>query len=68
MIPYVRYSFYKHFRDGMKYIENQQELPFTKEESCDISIDDERYKSHKAAYQFGMDMTSKEIYQAVEAL
>ena len=68
MIPYVRYSFYKHFRDGMKYIENQQELPFTKEESCDISIDDERYKSHKAAYQFGIDMTSKEIYQAVEAL
>ena len=68
MIPYVRYSFYKHFRDGMKYIENQQELPFTKEESCDISIDDERYKSHKDAYQFGMDMTSKEIYQAVEAL
>ena len=68
MIPYVRYSFYKHFRDGMKYIENQQELPFTKEESCDISIDDERYKSHKSAYQFGMDMTSKEIYQAVEAL
>ena len=68
MIPYVRYSFYKHFRDGMKYIENQQELPFTKEESCDISIDDERYKSHKSAYQFGMDMTSKEIYHAVEAL
>ena len=68
MIPYVRYSFYKHFRDGMKYIENQQELPFTKEESCDISIDDERYKSHKDAYQFGIDMTSKEIYQAVEAL
>lgn len=68
MIPYVRYSFYKHFRDGMKYIEKQQELPFTKEESCDISIDDERYKSHKEAYQYGIEMTSKEIYQAVEAL
>ncbi|MGN1398536.1 MAG: anaerobic ribonucleoside-triphosphate reductase [Erysipelotrichaceae bacterium] len=68
MIPYVRYSFYKHFKDGMKYIEEVSEMPFTKEESCDISIDDERYTSHKQAYQFGLDMTSKEIYQAVEAL
>ncbi len=68
MVPYVRYSFYKHFKDGMHYIEEIDQLPFTKEEARDISIDDERYTSHKRAYEYASNLTAKEIYQAVEAL
>ncbi|MDO4377877.1 MAG: anaerobic ribonucleoside-triphosphate reductase [Erysipelotrichia bacterium] len=68
MVPYVRYSFYKHFKDGMHYIEEIDQLPFTKEEARDISIDDDRYTSHKRAYEYALNLTAKEIYQAVEAL
>lgn len=34
----------------------------------DISIDDTYYKNHHDAYQYAIDMTKKEIYQAVEGL
>ena len=34
----------------------------------DISIDDMYYKNHSAVYQYAIDMTKKEIYQAVEGL
>ena len=34
----------------------------------DISIDDMYYKNHHAVYQYAIDMTEKEIYQAVEGL
>ena len=34
----------------------------------DISIDDMYYRNHNAVYQYAIDMTKKEIYQAVEGL
>lgn len=68
MVPYVRYSFYKHFKDGMHYIEKIDDMPFSKEDAKNVSIDDERYTSHPQAYEYAMNLTSKEIYQAVEAL
>ncbi len=68
MVPYVRYSFYKHFKDGLHYIEKIDELPFTKSEAKDISIEDERYAAHPASYEYATNLTAKEIYQAVEAL
>jgi ribonucleoside-triphosphate reductase len=67
MVPYVRKSFYKHFRDGMKYIEGEI-LPDI--ESEDFAIDSDFYLAgaHDKAYQFAMDMTTKELRQAVEGM
>ena len=67
MLPYVRLSFYKHFCDGMKYVEKED--VFTPTENIrDVSIEDKRYKEYSKAYQYAMEMTTKEIYQAVEGM
>ena len=66
MVPYVRLSFYKHFKNGMKYIE---EIEYEQSNNVEqISIDDERYKNFPKAYQYAMDMTTKELKQAVEGM
>ena len=36
--------------------------------SVDISINDKKFKKYKNAYNYALDMTKKEIYQAVEGL
>lgn len=67
MIPYVRKSFYKHWKDGMKYLNNVNKFNddiFTDK----LSIADEKYLHPKNAYDYAMDMTVKETYQAVEGL
>lgn len=66
MIPYVRKSFYKHFRDGLKYIEKSDYI--THEPMEGYSIDNDGFKQHKEAYLFAIDKTEKEVYQAVEGL
>ena len=72
MVPYVRKSFNKHFCDGLKYIESQeQQIEVYKNRSTpikDISIDDEWYKDFPKAYEYAMDMTEKELMQAVEGM
>lgn len=67
MIPYVRKSFYKHWKDGMKYCEGINEpAPVTPEE---VGIDDKFYTiAYEKAYQYAMDMTKKEVKQAVEGM
>ena len=71
MVPYVRLSFWKHFKDGLKYVSQtsggwiEESLP---EDKTTASIEDEIYKSDRQAYEYAMDMTTKEIYQAVEGL
>lgn len=67
MVPYVRKSFYKHWKNGLKYIENtiyHNEV----ENVTDISIENSFYKKHQLAYEYAMDMTVKEVYQAVEGM
>ncbi|MBR6516683.1 MAG: hypothetical protein IKT40_07470 [Bacilli bacterium] len=66
MVPYVRKSFYKHYRDGMKYILNMDD--FDQEKNDERSIEDEYYKRNEGVYQFAIDMTLKELKQAVEGL
>lgn len=66
MIPYVRKSFYKHWRDGIKYIENCKPESLIKPENW--SIEDEVYKHYDRAYQYAMDKTQQEVYQAAEGL
>ena len=73
MVPYVRKSFNKHFRDGLVYCEEQQDqVEVYKNPSGskieDISIEDSWYKAFPKAYRYAMDMTRKEAHQAVEGL
>ena len=67
MVPYVRKSFYKHWKDGMKYIENVNPC-CDKADAGNLSIDNAGYKEFDKAYQYAMDMTVKETYQAVEGM
>ena len=65
MVPYVRKSFFKHWKDGRKYLMNDtnaDNLVFFK----DKTINDDYYKDN--AYQYAIDMTSKELQQAVEGM
>ena len=76
MVPYVRKSFLKHFKDGLKYIENKDK----EEIEClipalldgdkieEVEITDERYKKYGKAWEYAYDMTKKEIHQAVEGM
>ena len=68
MVPYVRKSFYKHFKDGMTYVEPHVYDSEWLKNMKDKSIDDEGFKSYKKAYKYAMDMTEKEIQQAVEGM
>lgn len=67
MLPYVRLSFYKHFCDGMKYVEMKDVFALA-ENIRDVSINDKRYKEYSKAYQYAIEMTTKETYQAVEGM
>ena len=67
MVPYVRKSFAKHFRDGVKYLkpcDDYYRIP------SELSFDDiEANDSHNdKAYHYALDMTNKEVYQAVEGM
>ena len=66
MVPYVRKSFRKHFNDGLKYIEHSDNL--CGKEYNDISIDHFYYHINEDAYKYAMDMTEKELMQAVEGM
>lgn len=69
MVPFFRHSFYKHFNDGLKYVENRSRvLNMTDDVIKNTSIDDDVYKSHYQAYNYALDMTVKETYQGIEAL
>lgn len=67
MVPYVRKSFSKHFKDGIKYIKPEddpnrvpKELSFN-----DLEANDPR---NAKVYQYAMDMTKRELNQAVEGM
>lgn len=67
MVPYVRKSFYKHYCDGLHYLHHVDDFKLeTKIE--DTSIDDEIYSSNQDAYEYAMDMTTKELFQSVEGM
>lgn len=65
MVPYVRISFYKHFKEGMKDIEGM-ELSEDYEET--LPIDNDKYTKYEKAYEYAMEQTVKETYQAVEGM
>ena len=74
MVPYMRKSFFKHYKDGLKYIANIHPDAIAKFEetghiSPKLSINDDRYINYDArAYNYAMDRTVNECRQAVEGL
>ena len=75
MVPYVRKSFYKHWEEAMKYIYNQpldfsiEDTRFRFSKKVEVSIEDDYFKSFGyKVYDYAMEMTVKEIQQAVEAM
>lgn len=69
MVPYVRKSFYKHYKDGIVYLEELGTEDFDNGYiRNDMSIEDDDYKKFSKAYRYAMDMTKKECYQAVEGM
>ena len=73
MVPYVRKSFYKHYLDGMKYIEcvDNDWIEMNKKDfhRDNPSINEPAYFNFDSkAYKYAMDKTEKEVYQAVEGL
>ena len=70
MVPYVRKSFSKHIKDGLKYIEEIDDEEYINSVPKELKFDDLEANDtrHKKAYNYAMDMTIKEVYQAVEAM
>ena len=69
MVPYVRKSFYKHFVDGLHYIEDPIGDKYLSHINNELSIEDERYKKpYSYAYNYAMDMTIRETEQAAEGM
>lgn len=70
MVPYVRKSFWKHFKDGLLWCDGK--LPdMSREDSGEHlkrSIEDDCYKEYLKAYRYAKVMTTKECYQAVEGM
>lgn len=71
MVPYVRKSFYKHFKDGMKYLCDLDETNSETLKSVSIisPIEDENYRDiFPEVYRYAMDMTEREVHQAAEGM
>ena len=72
MVPYIRKSFHKHFRDGIVWVEHRilDCSPPDGVDVTDLAIDGEFYKNLECpnAYDYAMLMTERETHQAVEGL
>lgn len=82
MIPYVRKSFYKHLKDGLMYMGKASDYKVYNEhfreirENCDVEIENSDWSNYfiedfyipQEVYDYAMDMTEKEAYQAAEGL
>ena len=67
MVPYVRKSFWKHFKDGLEYIQGEPR-PHDDVFDPDLPIDSDIYKVATEAYRYAMDMTEREVHQAAEGM
>lgn len=66
LAPFVKMSFHKHYKDGLKYIEgiDYSEL----EPMNEYSIDNNGFKKYPRVYEYAMDMLEKEGKQAAQGL
>ena len=77
MVPYVRKSFYKHYKDGAFWSGNfggrrakrpEEYFRINNLDPKNVSIEDDYYKEDKTIYEYALDMTIKELQQAVEGM
>lgn len=69
LVPYVRKSFYKHYKDGLKYVaKSHEDVLINKDQVTEVSIDDKKIYKNEAAYEFALDMTEREVRQGAEGL
>lgn len=68
MVLYVRKSFYKHYKDGLKYLEHKEMFDLNSRHPEDISINEIIWKNYPHVYDYALEMTEKEIEQAVEGM
>jgi ribonucleoside-triphosphate reductase len=68
--PYVKKSFVKHYKDGMKYISHYTDelIQETINNGFDISLNSENAKAYESVYQYAYDMTYREGMQGAQAL
>jgi len=66
MVPYVRKSFFKHYKDYIELVE-EHELDYSFHNA--LSIEENDYKAYnEKAYKYAMKKTEKECQQAVEGM
>ena len=69
MVPYVRLSFYNHYRDGLQFISKKDPGPkLSKKEAKNFSVDDTLFYNDLEAYNYALRKTNTELNQAVEGL
>ena len=74
MVPYVRKSFRKHYINGLHYIEGISKNVIDNIvneiwiDAKDMSIEDGAYDMYPKARQYALDLTEKELMQAVEGM
>jgi len=83
MVPYIRKSFWKHFKDGVKYLNDDNgdhyflgvdtsKMPISNYDSSTIDNSVlplvQTAMCNTKVYDYAMEMTEKEVHQAVEGL
>ena len=68
MVPYVRKSFYKHYKDGKKWLSINKKFELSKEKIEHTSINDKKVYTNKKARKYALEMVKKELNQAAEGL
>ena len=69
MVPYVRKSYFKHYLDGLKYVENiEVDKDSIDYDIREVSINSIEYWTHPNVCNYALDMTEKELKQAVEGM
>ncbi len=69
MVPYVKKSFYKHYKEGLEFILEMNQDQIEKFGINDtMSIEDEQYKTEPRVYNYANKLTQRELNQAVEGM
>lgn len=73
MVPYVRKSFGKHYRDGLKYLSDWEGIDYEIENMLnnitEYSIGDKEWRAYNwEAFEYAFDQTERELKQAVEGM
>ena len=73
MVPYVRKSFGKHYRNGLKYLSDWEgidyEIEYMLDNITEYSIENAEWEAYNyKAYEYAIDQIKKELKQAVEGM